>query len=286
MAKKEKPILTVLLLTYNHENTIAAAIDSILEQKTSYLYVIWILEDCSTDNTLKICKDYAARYPAKIKLIAQPVNSKLKHILQARKKLNTKYFATLEGDDKWCHTKKIQLAVDTLEKNPEYVMFAHDTLFNYTQTGEQRSLVHDIHKAKLKNPVTFASSPQHLHNSSRVYRRVIDFNKNPIMGDTLTFYSFLDKGPLYYHDEIMSVYNYTGEGVWSKLSSAQRAVTTDRAQHNCNKKLGYRHDDFFTSRVTKPNILKKMKKLLGRKLGWKFYIIRSILINGAPLKLP
>lgn len=286
MIKKEEPILTVLLLTYNHEASISAAIESILEQKTSYVYVIWILEDCSTDGTLKICKDYAARYPKLIKLIAQPKNTKFKHILEARKKLDTKYFATLEGDDKWCHKNKIQLAIDTLEKNPEYVTFAHDTLFNYIHTGEQRSLVHDIHKVKLKNPVTFADYPQHLHNSSRVYRRVIDFNKNPIMGDTLTFYSFLDKGPLYYHDEIMSVYNYTGKGAWSKLNSAQRAVTTDRAQYNCNKKLGYRHDDFFTSRVSKPSILKKMKKLLGMKLGWKFYITRSIFINGAPLKLP
>ncbi|HEX5798197.1 MAG TPA: glycosyltransferase family 2 protein [Candidatus Saccharimonadales bacterium] len=286
MKKEENPILTILLLTYNHENSIAEAIESILEQETSYPYKVWILDDCSTDKTLEICKKYEDGHPKIIKVISQPKNTKRKHILEARKRIKTRYFATLDGDDRWCHKNKIQLAIDTMEKNPEYVMFAHDTLFNYVHTGEQRSLVHDIYKVKLKNPVTFADNPRHLHTSSRVYRRVIDFNKNPIIRDTITFYSFLDKGPLYYHDEIMSVYNYTEEGVWSKLSPAQRATTTDRAQYDCNKKLGYRHDDFFTSRVSKPNILKKMKKLLGKKIGWKFYIIRSILINGAPLKLP
>lgn len=279
MAKNDKPILTVLLLTYNHEATISEAIDSILEQETSYPYVIWILEDCSTDNTLNICKDYAARYPRKIKLIAQPVNTKLKHILEARKKLNTKYFASLEGDDKWCHKNKIQLAVGTLEKYPEYVMFAHDTIFNNTQTGEKRSFVHDIHKVKLKNPVTFDSKPPLLHNSSRLYRRVIDFNKDPVFGDSLTFYSFLDKGSLYYHDEIMSVYNYTGEGAWSKLTPKQQAVTTDKAFYKCNKKLNYRHDEFFTNKISQPNALKHIKGILGAKLGWKVYILRSIFIN-------
>lgn len=283
MVRTNQPILTVLLLTYNHEASISTAIESILEQKTSYPYVIWILEDCSTDNTLKICKDYAIRYPDKIKLIAQPVNTKLKHNLEARKQLNTKYFATLEGDDRWCHKNKIQLAIDTLEKNPKYVMFAHDTLFNYVNTGEQRSLVHDIHKANLKNPVTFADNPRHLHNSSRVYRRIIDFNKEPIVGDTLTFYYFLDKGPLYYHDDIMSVYNFTGNGIWSKLSPAKQVVTVDKAQYMCNKRLEYRHDDFFTNKTSQPKILIRMKKIFGIKFGWKVYMLRAILINGKPL---
>jgi glycosyltransferase involved in cell wall biosynthesis len=285
MIKKEKPILTVLLVTYNHETSVSTAIDSILEQKTSHPYVIWILEDSSTDNTLKICKDYASRYPKLIKLISQPENTKGQHLLQARRKLNTKYFTMLEGDDSWCHKDKIQLAVDTLEKNPEYVMFAHDTLFNYLETGEQRSLVHDIHKVRLKNPVTFDDNPPLLHNSSRVYRHVLDFNKNPAMLDTLTFYSFLDKGPLYYHDEIMSVYNYTGEGMWSKLSPKQQAITTDKAYYNCLKALDYRHDDFFTNKISRPKKLKKIKRLIGKKLGWKIYILKSMLISRISLRL-
>ena len=279
MPKKDKPILTVLLLTYNHEATISMAIDSILEQKTSYPYVIWILEDCSTDNTLKICKDYAARYPKLIKVIAQTTNTKGQHLLEARKKLTTKYFTMLEGDDSWCHKKKIQLAIDTLEKNTEYIIFAHDTLYNYTLEGKQYSLVHDIQKRKIINPVTFDSKPSLLHNSSRVYRRVLDFNKNPAMLDTLTFYSFLDKGPLYYYDEIMSVYNITGEGVWSKLSPAQKAVTTDNSYYRCVRALDYRHDGFFTSKTSNSKTLRKIKKILGVKLGWRAYILLSKFIN-------
>lgn len=279
MKKDENPILTILLLTYNHENSIAKAINSILEQKTSYAYKIWILEDCSTDKTLQICKKYEDKYPKKINLISQPKNTKRKHVLEARKKIKTKYFATLDGDDRWCNKNKIQRAVDTLEKNPKYAIFAHDTVFNDVQTGEKRSFVHDVIKLEPKNPVTFNKNLTHFHSSSRVYRNVIDFNKHEIIGDTLTFYSFLDKGPAYYHDEIMSVYNYTEDGMWSKLSPSQQASTTDKAHYNCNRKLGYRHDDFFTHKISNPRILKKIKKYFGIRRGWFIYILLSPYIN-------
>ena len=286
MADKKKPILTILLLTYNHETSISAAIDSVLEQKTSYPYEIWILEDCSTDNTLKICEEYAARYPEKIKLIAQPKNTKSQHLLKALQKLRSNYFCILEGDDSWCHDKKVQIAINFLEKNPEYTMFAHDTLSKDSNTGEQKSFVHDILKKRISNPVTFENNIGHLHSSSRIYRNVVDFNKTPAIWDTHIFYAFLDKGPLYYHDEVMSVYNYTGEGKWSSLNSKQQAMVFDESSYKCNKLLEFRHDDFFTNKVTKPDSLRKIKRLLGKKLGWKVYLIRSTIINGkSPLKL-
>ena len=39
------PICTVLLITYNHAEYIRKAIDSVLEQKTQYDFVIHIFDD-------------------------------------------------------------------------------------------------------------------------------------------------------------------------------------------------------------------------------------------------
>lgn len=64
------PILTIFLLTYNHEKTVRETFQSILMQKTKYPFIVKILEDCSTDNTLKICQEYTAQYPDLFKLIA------------------------------------------------------------------------------------------------------------------------------------------------------------------------------------------------------------------------
>ena len=51
-------MLSVGMLTYNHEKYIAQAIDSILMQEVNFEYEIVIADDCSTDNTREIILDY------------------------------------------------------------------------------------------------------------------------------------------------------------------------------------------------------------------------------------
>ena len=51
--------LSVIMTTYNHERYIAEAIESVLRQQTSFGVEIVVGEDCSTDRTLNIVRDYA-----------------------------------------------------------------------------------------------------------------------------------------------------------------------------------------------------------------------------------
>src|SRR5690348_8608699 len=110
------PMLTVIVLAYNHEPTHAAALDSILGQMTTHPYCIWLCEDHSTDRTLEVCNDYAKKYPDRITLIAQPINTGVRHLRDALCKVTTPYLAILDGDDYWCDEEKIQTALDTLEQ--------------------------------------------------------------------------------------------------------------------------------------------------------------------------
>ena len=59
----KKPLLTALIVTYNHKNHISKAIESVLAQKTNFDFQIWILDDCSTDGTSDIAREYANKYP-------------------------------------------------------------------------------------------------------------------------------------------------------------------------------------------------------------------------------
>ena len=270
-----RPLLTVLLLAYNHEATAERAIMSVIKQKTNYDYEVWILEDCSTDGTLAICEKYAKMYPDRIKLIAQPRNTKMKHILWARKKITTKYFTTLECDDEWCDEGKIQEAISFLETHPEYVIFAHDTQYNDHSNKTKKSLVHDIHGIDdLSGKITFEDAP-YIHNSARIYRKVIDFKKRPIMGDVYTYYAFLGEGPMHYCDKIMSIYNITGQGAWSHLSAGEQRKRTERANYKSNKLLGFRQDKFFTERAMNKNLLIKLKRTFGTRIGWRLYLITN-----------
>lgn len=50
--------LTIIMPSYNRGQWIAKSLDSILMQETDYGYEIIIADDASTDNTLKIAKEY------------------------------------------------------------------------------------------------------------------------------------------------------------------------------------------------------------------------------------
>ena len=64
-----KPLVSVLMITYNHGPYIADAIEGVVSQKTDFPMELIIGEDCSTDNTRKIALDYQRRYPETIRVI-------------------------------------------------------------------------------------------------------------------------------------------------------------------------------------------------------------------------
>lgn len=111
-------IVSVLMPTYNHECFIAQAIESFLMQKCDFGIELLISNDCSTDNTFQIAKQYADKYPDKIKLFDQRVNLGLignyKFLLEQSA---APYFAILESDDYWTYPFKLQKQVDILRSN-------------------------------------------------------------------------------------------------------------------------------------------------------------------------
>jgi glycosyltransferase involved in cell wall biosynthesis len=56
-------MLSVCMITYNQEEFIDEAIESVLMQQTNFTFELVIGEDFSTDNTRKICEEYQAKYP-------------------------------------------------------------------------------------------------------------------------------------------------------------------------------------------------------------------------------
>ena len=57
------PVVSVLMITYNHGPYIADAIEGVIFQKTDFPIELIIGEDCSTDNTRNIVLEYQRRYP-------------------------------------------------------------------------------------------------------------------------------------------------------------------------------------------------------------------------------
>ncbi len=120
-------LLSVFMITYNHENYIRQALDGILMQQTDFEFDVVVGEDASTDNTRKILLDYQKKYPDKLRLLLHDKNIGAianQHTVFVQCK-GSKYIAMCEGDDYWTDLLKLQKQVDFLEANPQYDICSH-----------------------------------------------------------------------------------------------------------------------------------------------------------------
>ncbi|WP_242919069.1 glycosyltransferase family 2 protein [Pontibacter liquoris] len=122
-----KPIVSVCMLTYNHQSYIREAIESVLKQITDFPIELVIGEDYSSDSTRAICEEYGNKFPYKVKLL--PHNNRnigaQKNFIRTFRNCSGTYVAMLEGDDFWLDPLKLQKQVSFLDNNPEYVMSFH-----------------------------------------------------------------------------------------------------------------------------------------------------------------
>ena len=112
------PLVSVVVTTYNHEPYLATALDAILSQRCNFGVEIVLGEDCSSDNTLAICREYAEKYPENITLIASTKNvgwrENYRRCVEAAR---GKYIAFCDGDDYWCDTNRLAEQVTLMEQN-------------------------------------------------------------------------------------------------------------------------------------------------------------------------
>ncbi|WP_339816146.1 glycosyltransferase [uncultured Imperialibacter sp.] len=114
------PLVNVIVPTYNQQQYIEGAIESVLSQVCSFPFNILIGDDRSEDATYEICFRYSQLYPDKITVFRPNANAGLvKNYRALFKVCKAKYIAILEGDDYWTDPLKLQSQVDILEANPE-----------------------------------------------------------------------------------------------------------------------------------------------------------------------
>lgn len=121
---RREPIVSICCLTYNQEKYIRRCIDSFLIQKTDFDFEVLINDDASTDGTVEIIEEYAARYPELIKPIFQKENQYSKGVSMNRSfnfpRAKGEFIAICEGDDYWTDPEKLQKQVEFLKKNPDF----------------------------------------------------------------------------------------------------------------------------------------------------------------------
>ena len=118
------PVVSVNMITYNHEPFIRQAIEGVMMQKTDFEFELVIGEDCSSDRTREICFEYQKRYPDKIRVLwaEQNVYKLGGNSRRCLAHSRGEFIAFCEGDDYWIDPLKLQRQVSSLRENPDVAL--------------------------------------------------------------------------------------------------------------------------------------------------------------------
>lgn len=221
-----KPLVSIGCITYNHEKYIRDALEGFLIQETDFPFQICILDDASTDDNVKIIKEYADEYPNLFKCFFLEENTwgkpyrleRAKPYLEARYK--AKYIALCEGDDYWTDPYKLQKQVDFLEVNPDYALCGHRTLM---VDDKGNSLGKEMQGERTNQTYTRQDLVRYGiggHTSSLVMRNVEDFSTSKLHPQ----FKIYEYGNGYFFDEIMSCYRVHDGGIFSPTSEMSRRL--------------------------------------------------------------
>lgn len=112
--KKNNPMLSIIVPMYNAQDTISECIDSILDQKFKE-YELILVDDGSTDDTLKICKTYAEKDQ---RIIIVPLEKNM-GLINARKTgveiAKAEYIGFVDSDD-WIERDMYSNLINIQEK--------------------------------------------------------------------------------------------------------------------------------------------------------------------------
>ena len=140
----EKKKISIVLPVYNGAGYLAESIESVLNQTYANWELI-IVNDCSTDNSLSIALDYAAK-DARIKVFSNIENLKLPNTLNVGFEHASGEYYTWTSDDNKYKPDALHVMAECLEKNPSAVM----VYANYTTIDSNGNLIESVKKPEPK----------------------------------------------------------------------------------------------------------------------------------------
>jgi glycosyltransferase involved in cell wall biosynthesis len=222
-------LVSVIMLTYNHEDYIIQAINGILAQQVNFEYELIIGNDASTDNSDEVIKKH----------LKSCGNQNIKYILNDRnkgvienyillfEKAKGKYLAICEGDDYWTDSLKLQKQVDFLEANPHYSFCW--TRFK-TLNQQTHKLTLDLNSKYFPNQEEFFDfdfetfyKGWHIGNLTLVYRKnfinIENHKKFEYFRDVHVIAQLLKKGKGSCLNFVSAVYRKHDGGIHTSISS-------------------------------------------------------------------
>jgi glycosyltransferase involved in cell wall biosynthesis len=231
--------LTVLMPLYNKEAYIAESIESVLSQKTTFDFELIIIDDKSTDKSLKIANNYQKKYPQKIRLLINTKNEGcLSTTLKCYEHTKTEYFCVLDPDDYWISENKLQNAINFLDAHDDFTAYISNTYLeeNGIKTPYLNILESsDFDFAQLTSAVWGHTSGVVFRNvifkhgvPKGLYQHIGTKNEQCFEGDSFRNIIHLKEGKAHCVSDIESVYRVTKDGIWTSYNKFQQNTLNAR----------------------------------------------------------
>lgn len=256
------PLVSVLMLTYNHAPYIAQAISSVLGQETEFSLELIICDDASTDGTQDIARNFARKDP-RVVLSLQPVNTRFgKNFADGVTLVRGRYVAFCEGDDYWTSTNKLQRQVSFLEANPDFTVCAHKVeilLMEDKQPDTRKEYVYkdcQSDEQRIRDGIFYADEAinnYYFQTGSLVLRwkfpnGLPHWFRQRMMFDHFFFMLHAVDGKIKYFDESMSVWRRHGGG-YTWLQTRDKGLFFQKEGDEWIR-MYKKMDEFFSYRFT------------------------------------
>ncbi|MEN1957642.1 glycosyltransferase family 2 protein [Luteimonas changyuni] len=250
------------MITYNHAEHLAQAIEGVVTQVCKFPFELIIGEDASADATLQIATEYQKRYPEIIRVVYSSSNVGMNsNSLRIFARARGQYVAYCEGDDFWCDSDKLAKQVALMKSDPGigivHTDWARSRLKDGRWSHDLRKSVHRRTASRYLQGNLFSTwhSPKVLRTCTILLRRttMVEWydsgimNENYHFGDSVLAAWITSRWKAGYIPAVMAVYHVSPNsalrsGARSRVAFYRSALEFDTAART-----------FFASRVDYPS---------------------------------
>ncbi|WP_169714374.1 glycosyltransferase [Algoriphagus antarcticus] len=211
-----KPLVSVLMITYNHEAYLKEAINGVLEQEGDFDLELIIAEDTSTDNSKVIINDFIANHPKGnlIKYTRHIENmGMMKNLIWAYNQCNGEFIALCEGDDYWIDKYKIEKQTSFLSANKDFMISYHPAMV-LQKNGElvPDFITENFFKSENSNQLDLAIFGNYIHTPTVVFRNtrmeIPAYFKELLVGDFFLYLLLSKNGKINRMPDYSAVYRF------------------------------------------------------------------------------
>ena len=222
--------ISILITSYNLENYIDKAIESVVSQQMPCKWELLVGDDGSTDSTVQHVNKWVEQYPDNIELFqwskddAHSMNGFRSAANRAKllEKSMGDYIIFLDGDDCWLGTDKLKKQFDLLdsEENKDCSCCGHNILKVVDEENYSEVMVSPKVPHRKFTKQQYYGASMYVHTNTILFRScckelMLNSLYKGFLNDIFITFCMLQYGKMLYIPDTFAQYNYTGTGLWT-----------------------------------------------------------------------